>query len=123
LNHPNIAHIYGVNDHALSMELVEGESPKGPMAFDDAWKIARQIADAPEFEHEKGIVHRDLKPGNIKATPDGFGLARRVGDPAPIRAKPINSENCPYRRRLSGDCHPLHRAWVHGAVHEATSGL
>ena len=48
------------------MELVEGESPKGRMAFDDAWKIARQIADAPEFAHEKGIVHRDLKPGNIK---------------------------------------------------------
>ena len=35
LNHPNIAHIYGVEEHALVMELVEGESPKGPMAFDN----------------------------------------------------------------------------------------
>jgi hypothetical protein len=26
-----IAHIYGVEDRALVMELVEGESPKGPM--------------------------------------------------------------------------------------------
>src|SRR5262250_3587738 len=29
LNHPNIAHIYGVEERALVMELVEGESPKG----------------------------------------------------------------------------------------------
>ena len=48
LNHPNIAHIYGVEERALVMELVEGESPKGPMPFDDAWKIALQIADALE---------------------------------------------------------------------------
>src|SRR5215467_14312179 len=43
LNHPNIAHIYGVEDRALVMELVEGDSPKGPMPFEDAWKIARQM--------------------------------------------------------------------------------
>src|SRR5215469_16830228 len=55
LNHPNIAHIYGVEDHALAMELVEGESPKGPMPFEDAWKIATQIADALEYAHDKGI--------------------------------------------------------------------
>src|SRR6185369_10986138 len=30
LNHSNIASIYGVEDRALVMELVEGESPKGP---------------------------------------------------------------------------------------------
>src|SRR5580692_1796399 len=38
LNHPNIAQIYGVEDHALIMELVEGNSPKGPLPFDEAWK-------------------------------------------------------------------------------------
>jgi serine/threonine protein kinase len=38
LNHPNIAQIYGVEERALAMELVEGEAPKGPMPFDDAWK-------------------------------------------------------------------------------------
>jgi serine/threonine-protein kinase len=42
LNHPNIAHIFGVEERALVMELVEGESPKGPMPFEDAWKIALQ---------------------------------------------------------------------------------
>jgi serine/threonine protein kinase len=71
LNHPNIAQIYGVEERALVMELVEGESPKGPMPFDEAWKIASQIAAGLEYAHEKGIVHRDLKPANIKITPDG----------------------------------------------------
>src|SRR6202790_3245654 len=31
LNHPNIAQIYGVEERALVMELVEGETLKGPL--------------------------------------------------------------------------------------------
>jgi serine/threonine protein kinase len=68
LNHPNIAQIYEVEDRALVMELVEGESPKGPMPFEEAWKIASQMADALEYAHEWGIIHRDLKPTNVKVT-------------------------------------------------------
>ena len=49
------------------MELVEGESPKGPIPFEEAWKIASQIGARMEYAHEKGIVHRDLKPANIKS--------------------------------------------------------
>jgi serine/threonine protein kinase len=62
LNHPNIEAIYGVEDRALVMELVEGSAPKGPLPFDEAWKIASQIAAALEYEHDKGIMHRDVKP-------------------------------------------------------------
>src|SRR5271170_4954210 len=37
LNHPNIAQIYGAEDHpALIMELVEGEEPKGPLPIETA---------------------------------------------------------------------------------------
>src|SRR6516162_9808183 len=45
LTHPNIAVIHGVEERALVMELVEGESPKGPMPIDDALKIVLQIAE------------------------------------------------------------------------------
>src|SRR5579863_5437940 len=81
LNHPNIAQIYGVEERALVMELVPGESLKGPLPLETALNYARQIADALEAAHEKGIVHRDLKPANIMVTPEGvvkvldFGLA------------------------------------------------
>ncbi len=97
LNHPNIAHIYGVEERALVMELAEGESPRGPLAFEDAWKIALQIADAVQYAHEKGIVHRDLKPANIKVTPEGtvklldFGLAKAFSGPAAVSDSPENS--------------------------------
>src|ERR1700681_4191808 len=81
LNHPNIAQIYGVEERALVMELVEGETLKGPLPLETALNYARQITDALEAAHEKGIVHRDLKPANIMITPTGvvkvldFGLA------------------------------------------------
>src|SRR5437667_2775492 len=76
LNHPNIAAIYGVEDRALVMELAEGITlaeriDGGPIPLEDAAPIARQIAEALEYAHERGIVHRDLKPANIKIAPDG----------------------------------------------------
>src|SRR3984893_2786867 len=71
LNHPNICTLFDVGPNYLVMELVEGESPQGPLPLDEALRIARQIADALEAAHDKGVVHRDLKPANIKITPQG----------------------------------------------------
>jgi serine/threonine protein kinase len=95
LNHPNICHLYDVGPNYLVMELVEGESPKGPLPQDLALNYAHQIAAALEEAHSKGIIHRDLKPANIKITPDGtvkvldFGLAKIVDAPE------TQSENSP----------------------------
>jgi len=87
LNHSNIAQIYGVEDTALVMELVDGETLDArirtrPLAIGEALLVAKQIAEAVEAAHEAGIIHRDLKPSNIKIRPDDvvkvldFGLAK-----------------------------------------------
>jgi len=85
LNHPNIAQIYGLEEsnaiRAIVMELIRGETVRGPLPVDTALDFARQIANALDAAHEKGITHRDLKPANIMITPEGvvkvldFGLA------------------------------------------------
>src|SRR2546421_4585949 len=92
LNHPNIAAIYGIEQGAIVMELVEGADLAGPLPVDTVIDHARQIAAGLEAAHEKGIVHRDLKPANIKVTPDGavklldFGLAKAREETWPSNA-------------------------------------
>src|SRR5215468_10032617 len=102
LNHPNIAAIYGLEDRAIVMELIEGPTlagrlGAGPIPLKESLKIAAQIADALEAADEKGIVHRDLKPANVKTPPDGtvkvldFGLATA----AQGEARAVTGENSP----------------------------
>ena len=101
LNQPNIAQIYGVEEsdgvRALVMELVPGETLKGPLPLERALNYAKQIADALEAAHDKGITHRDLKPANIMVTPQGvvkvldFGLAAVSQPPGTNSGDPNNS--------------------------------
>jgi serine/threonine protein kinase len=57
LNHPNIAHIYGVEERALVMELVEGETLSGPLPIETALWYARQIAEALEATISRRMVN------------------------------------------------------------------
>ncbi len=117
--------------HALVMELVEGPtlaeriggaaasgtksqdanlkvvatqaSQARPIPVDEALRIARQIADALEYAHERGIVHRDLKPANIKISLEDsvkildFGLAKAIeGD-----ASSMDMSNSPTLTRMA----------------------
>src|ERR1041385_8194467 len=62
LNHPNIGAIYDLEEvngsRFLVLELVEGETlaehiARGPIPFDDALEIAKQICEALEAAHER----------------------------------------------------------------------
>jgi serine/threonine protein kinase len=97
--HPNLIRIYEVDEHQgvmyFSMELGEGGSlanklARRPLPAIEAAELARTLAQAVHYAHEKKIIHRDLKPGNIVLTADGrplvtdFGLAKRLdSDSAP----------------------------------------
>jgi len=89
LSHAHIAAVYGFDDGALAMDLVEGPTlaeriGRGRLGWDEALPLARQLAEAIEYAHERGIVHRDLKPANIKLTGEeqvkvlDFGLAKAL---------------------------------------------
>src|SRR3954468_2997029 len=108
LNHPNIAHIHGLEKSdgtiALVMELVEGPTladriAEGAIPLGEALPIARQIAEALEAAHEQGVIHRDLKPANIKVRPDGtvkvldFGLAKAIQTTDRDRPGPVITDS------------------------------
>ena len=109
LNHPNIAHIHGLEEsdgvRALVMELVEGDDlsqriARGAIPVDEALPIAKQIAEALDAAHQQGIIHRDLKPANVKLRADGtvkvldFGLAKAMA-PGQDPASPTSRSQSP----------------------------
>lgn len=91
LNHPNIITIYEIeeaeNVSFMATEFVDGQTLREllgekPLTWQEAVKIAIQIAGALDSAHVVGIVHRDIKPANIMIRRDGivkvldFGLAK-----------------------------------------------
>ena len=76
LNHPNIAQIYGLEEGALVMELVEGANLAGPLDRQTAIHYARQIAELLQpsclgrFSYR---YPRERRPIPILETPSAFG--------------------------------------------------
>lgn len=108
LNHPNIIHIYDVDQSAgtpfLAMEYVAGRTlsqviGRNGIPLNDTLKIASQIADGLAKAHAADIVHRDLKPSNIMLTDEGlvkildFGLAKLTKPDAPDSIETLSAHH------------------------------
>ena len=93
LQHPLILPLHDSGDAAgllfYVMPFVEGETLRdrlrreGQLPVADAIRIAREVADALAYAHEKNVVHRDIKPENILLTGGhamvaDFGIARAL---------------------------------------------
>src|SRR5436305_12274868 len=98
LNHPNIVHVYDIDESAgvqyIAMEFVPGQTLASlmktrPLAIPETVGYLLQVADALSAAHRAGIVHRDLKPENILINSSGlvkvldFGVAKLVDDAVP----------------------------------------
>jgi serine/threonine protein kinase len=97
LDHANIVKVFdvGVLDGRpyLVAELLDGETlrvrlGRGPLAAEEAARIAGDVAAGLVVAHAAGLVHRDLKPDNVFLTRSGvtkildFGIAKLTDGPA-----------------------------------------
>jgi TonB family protein len=91
VKHPNVGaiHEYGEDGDVVycAMELVEGRNlrellSEHPLAWDRAYPIAIELAQALEAIHGAGVIHRDVKSANVmidlenRARLVDFGIAK-----------------------------------------------
>src|SRR4051812_16726991 len=96
LNHPNIAQIYGIEQNALVMELVEGEdlSTLIMRGQPETERVARESRDSevsarrgggpPTRRRRFGELGRSLGEGQAPRKPNKIGLGLRFDEALPI---------------------------------------
>ncbi len=118
LRHPNIVAVHGLGQfpgggYFLAMDFIDGLDlhsrllprplgegrgegfQQGPLPLDEIIAIAKQIATAMQYAHDRGIVHCDLKPANVILDKDGraivtdFGFATLIAASSPATATSI----------------------------------
>jgi len=100
LDHPHIVTLIDSGEAGgllyYVLPFIRGESLRqrlereGQLSVEETLAIARQVASALDYAHQKGIVHRDLKPENIllhegEAMLADFGIALAVKEAAGSR--------------------------------------
>lgn len=94
LTHPGIVIVHDVGRDSTSgalfmaLQLLPGQTldsllkSRKRLAWEEALRITRKVAEALEHAHSEGVVHRDIKPANIMILPSGdpkimdFGIAK-----------------------------------------------
>jgi serine/threonine-protein kinase len=96
------------------MEVLTGPSlaqrlEQGPLAPQEALKVAAEVAAGLAAAHAHGVVHRDVKPGNVILTSTGakvfdFGIAAFAGAPELARTDGtiLGTLSCVAPERLRG---------------------
>ena len=93
LQHPHILPLFDSGSVGgqlfYVMPFIEGETLRArleqeqQLPITDALRIAREVADALQYAHDRGVIHRDIKPENIllqsgHALVADFGIALAV---------------------------------------------
>lgn len=92
LSHPNIVSIYDVGSYKhynyIAMDFLPGklleDRIREGLPVHEALRIAREVAGALDYAHQRGYIHRDIKPDNILFRDDGssvlsdFGIAKAL---------------------------------------------